>query len=212
MSTNASSISTVSSLPTISLLSSGCSSPTFTRSDTGWGLSQRDGRGSPDVHCMPTPPPAQMEPAPHSPVTPPPILSIDVPLATHCLHKGTLEDHRHDSLHSLLYVPHLHHTFKFHLESNSPLWSVTCIYLQNQCLKSILNPASSPSSISHRCNTLRTIQREIKEDLFSTFYQLQMPEFTDNVEQYVKELTMSTNPQPLPSTFSSPLSPNPPTH
>ena len=158
MSTNASSISTVSSFPTISLLSSHSSSPTSTRSNTGWGLSRRDGRGSPDVHHVPTPPPASMEPTPHSPMTPTPILSVDVPIATHRLRKGTLDNHHRNVLHSHFYAPHLHHTFKFHLEPNSPLWSVTRIYLQNQRLKAILNLTSSPSSIGRRCNTLHTIQ------------------------------------------------------
>ena len=154
---------------------------------------------------MPTPPPAQMKPTLHSLVTP--ILSIDISLNAHCLHEGFLKEHRHDSLHSLLYAPHLHCAFEFHLKPNSPLWNITCIYLQNQCLKSILNLTFSPSSIGHRCNTLHTMQHEIEEDLFSNFYQLQMPEFTDNVERYVKEMTTSTNPQPLPSASSSPLSP-----
>ena len=147
MSTNASSISTVSSLPTISLLSSRSSSPTSTRSDTGWGLSQRDGRGSPDVDNVPTPPPAQVEPTSHPSVNPTPILSVDVPLAAHCLREGTLDGHACDILHSHLYAPHLHHAFEFHLEPNSPLWSITRMYLQNQSLKAILDLTSSPSSI-----------------------------------------------------------------
>ena len=121
MSTNASSISTMSSLPTISLLSSHSSSPTSTRSDAGWGLPQRDGRGSPDVNNVPTPPPTQVEPISHSPVNPAPILSVDVPLAAHRLREGTLDGHAHNILHSHLYAPHLHHAFKFHLEPNSPL-------------------------------------------------------------------------------------------
>ena len=156
---------------------------------------------------MPTPPPAQVEPTSHSPVNPAPILSVDVPLAAHHLCEGTLDSHACDILHSHLYAPHLHRTFEFHLEPNSPLWSITRMYLQNQCLKAILDLATSPSSIGRRCNTLRTIQREVEEDLFSTFYQMQMPEFADDLERYVKELTTSTNPQTLPSASSSPLSP-----
>ena len=181
MSTNASSISTVSSLPTISLLSSHSSSPTSTQSDAGWGLSRRDGRGSPDVNTVPTPP-AQGEPPSHSLVNPTPVLSVNIPLAAHHLREGTLDDHACDVLHSHLYSPHLHCAFEFHLEPNSPLWSVTRMYLQNQRLKAILDLTSSLSSISRRCNTLHTIQREVEEDLFSTFYQMQMPEFADDLE------------------------------
>ena len=87
-----------------------------------------------------------------------------------------------------------HCAFEFHLEPNSPLWSIMRIYLQNQRLKSILDLASSPSSIGCRCNTLCTIQCEVEEDLFSTFYQLQMSKYADDLECYIKELTMSTNP------------------
>ena len=121
--------------------------------------------------------------------------------------KGPLKEHCCDSLHSLLYTPHHHHALEFHLETNSPLWSITHIYLQNQHLKTNLNLTSSLSSIGHKCNTLCTIQREVEEDLFSTFYQPQMPKFISDIEQYIKEMTMSTNPQPLPSASSSPLSP-----
>ena len=182
MSTNASLISTVSSLPTFSLLSSHSTSPTSTRADTGWELPRGDGRGSPDVNNVPTPPPAQVEPPSHSPVNPTPILSVNVPLAAHRLREGTLDGHARNVLHSHLYAPHLHRAFEFHLKPNSPLWSVTRMYLQNQRLKTILDLASSPSSIGRRCNTLCTIQREVEEDLFSTFFQMQMPEFTNNLE------------------------------
>ena len=158
MSTYASSISTVSSLPMVSLLPSGCSSSTSTRSNTGWDVSRSGSGGSPDVHHHPTPPFDQMEPTADSPVTPQPILSIDVPITAHCLCKGSLKEHHRDVLHSLLYAPQLHCALEFHLKPSSPLWSITCIYFQNQHLKTILNLASSPSSIGRRCNTLRTIQ------------------------------------------------------
>ena len=207
MSTDASSISTVSSLPSVSLLSSRSPSPASTRTDAGWELPRRDGRRSPDVDNLPTPPLAPLELTPYPSVNPTPILSVDIPLAAHRLREGTLDGHARDILHSHLYAPHLHHAFEFHLEPNSPLWSITCMYLQNQRLKAILDLASSLSSIGRRCNTLRTIQREVEENLFSTFYQMQMPEFADDLERYVKELTMSTNPQPLPSASSSPISP-----
>ena len=157
MSTNASSISTVSSLPTISLLSSHSSSPTSTWSDAGWGLPRRDGTGSPDVNNVPIPSTAPVEPTSHPSINPTPILSVDVPLTAHHLREGTLDGHAHDILHSHLYAPHLHRAFEFHLELNSPLWSITRMYLQNQRLKAILDLASSPSSIGRRCNTLHTI-------------------------------------------------------
>ena len=108
-------------LPTISLLSSGSSSPTSTRSDAGWGISRSKGSESPDVHRVPTPPPAQMEPTSNSPVTPSPILSVNIPITAHHLCKESLNDHRCDMLHSLLYAPHLHHALEFQLKTNSPL-------------------------------------------------------------------------------------------
>ena len=37
---------------------------------------------------------------------------------------------------------------------------------------------------------------------------MQMPEFADDLECYVRELTMSTNPQSPPSTSTSPLPPD----
>ena len=124
MSTYASSISTESSLPTVSFLSFGHFSPISTRSNAGWG--------SPNDHHGPTPPPDQMEPASTLLVTPPPILSVDVPISAHHLCEGSLEGHHGDMLHSLLYASHLHRTLKFHLEDYFTLWSITRIYLQNQ--------------------------------------------------------------------------------
>ena len=77
--------------------------------------------GTPNDHHLPTPPPNQMEPSLASLVTPPSILS-NVPITAHCLHEESLENHYCDTLHSLLYAPHLNHTLKFHLEDHhSPL-------------------------------------------------------------------------------------------
>ena len=135
----------------------------------------------------------------------PPILSINVSLHTHCLHKGMLKEDKKDTSHSLLYFPHIHHTLESHLDVNSPLWSVTQIYLQNQQLRTLLDLTSFPSSIGHHCNTLRIIQQTIQEDLFSLFHQLQMPEFITDVERCVKEMTTITNLQTSPSASSSSL-------
>ena len=114
-------------------------------------------------------------------MTPPSILSVDIPISAHQLCEGSLKSHHHDMLHSLLTLPSstvlLNSTSKY-----SSLWSITRLYLQNQQLKTILDLASSPSSIGHHCNTLRSIQQEIEKDLFSTFYQLQMPKFINDVE------------------------------
>ena len=133
------------------------------------------------------------------------ILSVDVPLHAHCLYEGMIKENEKDALHSLLYSPHIHCTLESHLDTNSPLWSVTRIYLQNQQLHTLLDLASSPSSIGRHCNTLHVIQQTIQKDLFFLFYQLQMPNFIVDVERYVKEMTTATNLQVSPSALSSPL-------
>lgn len=139
-------------------------------------------------------------------IEPSPILSVDVPLHAHCLRDGTInENEKKNALHSLLHTPHIHRALESHLDTNSPLWSVTCIYLQNQRLHTLLNLASSPSSISRRCNTLHVIQWTIQEDLFSLFHQLQMPNFVANIERYIRELTAATNLQTSLLASSSPL-------
>ena len=71
--------------------------------------------------------------------------------------------------------------------------------------RTLLDLASSPSSIGHHCNTLCIIQQTIQEDLFSLSYQLQMPDFATDIERYVIEMTAATNLQTSPSTSSSPL-------
>ena len=195
MSINASTLSTVSSLTSNSTPPSGRTSPSSTLSNAGWG--------SQNIPSIPTPPINHME---HSAtMNPRPIISVDVPIYAHCLRKGALGETERDTLHSLLYSPHIHCILESHLDDNSPLWSATRIYIQVQRLRTLLDLASSPSSIGRRCNTLRAIQRTIQEDLFSLFHQFHMPEFVADVEQYSPELTAATNPQVIPSASSSPL-------
>ena len=195
MSINASTLSTISSLTSNSTPPSGRTSPSSTLSNAGWG--------SQDIPIVPTSPADRME---HSTtMNPHPIVSIDVPIYAHHLREGTLRESERDALHSLLYSPHIHRILESHLDDNSPLWSATRIYIQIQWLRTLLDLASSPSSISRCCNTLRAIQRTIQEDLFSLFHQFHMPEFVADVERYSAELTAATNPQVIPSASSSPL-------
>ena len=101
-----------------------------------------------------------------------PILSVNVPIHAHCLCKDTLREPKQDVLHSLLHSLDIHCVLESHLDTNSPLCSITQIYIQNQQLKSLLDLTSFPSSIRWRCNTLCIIQWTIQEDLFSIFHQL----------------------------------------
>ena len=195
MSTNASTLSTVSSLTSNSTPPSGRTSPSSTLSNAGWG--------SQNIPSVSIPSTDHLE---HSAtINPRPIVSVDVPIYAHRLREGTLREIERDALHSLLYSPHIHRILESHLNDNSPLWSTTRIYIQVQRLCTLLDLASSPSSIGRRCNTLRAIQRTIQEDLFSLFHQFHMPEFIADVERYSAELTAATNPQIIPSASSSPL-------
>ena len=195
MSIDASTLSTVSSLTSNSTPPSGRTSPSSTLSNAGWG--------SQDIPSVPTPPTNHMECS--TTINPRPIISVDVPIYAHHLREGTLGEPERDALHSLLYSPHIHRILESHLDDNSPLWSATRIYIQVQRLRTLLDLASSPSSIGRRCNTLHTIQRTIQEDLFSLFHQFHMPEFVADVERYSAELTVATNPQVIPSASASPL-------
>ena len=172
MSINASTLSTVSSLSPNSSPPSGCTSPSSTLSNAGWG--------SQDIPNIPAPPTDRMEHP--TTVNPSPIVSVDVPIYAHRLREGTLGEPERDTLHSLLYSPHIHRILESHLNNNSPLWSATRIYIQVQWLRTLLDLASSPSSIGRRCNILRAIQQAIQEDLFSLFHQFHMPEFVADVE------------------------------
>ena len=122
MSINASTLSTVSSLTSNSTPPSGHTSPLSTLSNAGWG--------SQDIPSIPTHPTNHLE---HSTtMNPRPIVSVDVPIYTHRLREGTLGEPERDALHSLLYSPHIHRILESHLDDNSPLWSATRIYIQNQ--------------------------------------------------------------------------------
>ena len=87
-------------------------------------------------------------------VNPSPIVSVDVPIYAHRLHEGALGEPEQDALHSLLYSPHIHRILESHLNDNSPLWSAIRIYIQVQQLRTLLDLASSPTSIGRCCNTL----------------------------------------------------------
>ena len=194
---NVSSVSTVSSLALSVPSPPESPSSSSTRSNTGWGSANIPNDPTSAPHCM--------EPSTTSFIEPSPILSVDVPLHAHRLRNGMMGVDEKDTLHSLLYSPHIHRALESHLDDNSPLWSIMRIYLQNQRLRTLLDLASSPSSIGCRCNTLHLIQQTIQEDLFSLFYQLEMPNFATDVERYVNEMTAETNPQTSPSASSSPL-------
>ena len=172
MSIDASTLSTVSSLSPNSSPPSGSTSPLSTLSNAGWG--------SQDIPNILTPPTNHMECL--TTINPSPIVSVDVPIYAHRLCEGTLGEPERDALHSLLYSPHIHRILESHLDDNSPLWSATRIYIQVQWLRTLLNLASSPTSIGRCCNTLHAIQRTIQEDLFSLFHQFHMPEFVADVE------------------------------
>ena len=197
MSLNASSVSTMSSLTSSVPSPPRSPSPSSTRSNAGWESS--------DIPNNPTSPPPCVEPSTIPSVNSSPILSVNVPLHAHHLRNGTMGVDEKNALHSLLFSPHIHRALESHLDDNSPLWSITRIYLQNQRLCTLLDLASSPSSIGRRCNTLSLIQKTIQEDLFSLFYQLEMPDFAADVERYVNDMTAATNPQKSPSASSSPL-------
>ena len=115
MSINASILSTVSSLSPNSSPPFGRTSPSSTLSNAGWG--------SQDIPNVLTPPANRMEHL--TTVNPSPIVSVDVPIYAHHLREGTLEEPERDTLHSLLYSPHIHRILESHLDDNSPLWSAT---------------------------------------------------------------------------------------
>ena len=121
---NVSSVSTVSSLASSVPSPPQSPSPSSTRSNAGWGSS--------DIPNNPAAPPHCMEPSATPSVDPSPILSVDVPLHAHRLHNGTMGVDEKDALHSLLFSPHIHRALESHLDDDSPLWSITQIYLQNQ--------------------------------------------------------------------------------
>ena len=115
MSTNASTVSTISSLSSDISPPSGHTSPSSTQSNAGWGSSAA-------LNVL-TPSADHMEHSTISTVKPSPILSIDIPIYAHCLCEGTLREPERDALHSLLYSPHIHQILESHLDDNSPLWS-----------------------------------------------------------------------------------------
>ena len=95
MSTNVSTISTVSSLSS-DIPPSGCTSPSSAQSNAGWG--------SQDILNVLTPSADHLERSTTSAVKPSPILSVDIPIYAHCLCEGTLGEPERDTLHSLLYI------------------------------------------------------------------------------------------------------------
>ena len=115
MSINASTLSTVSSLTLNSTPPSGRTSPSSTLSNAGWG--------SQDIPSIPTCPTNHLEHL--TTMNPGPIVSVDVPIYAHRLREGTLGEPEQDTLHSLLYSPHIHRILESHLDDNSPLWSAT---------------------------------------------------------------------------------------
>ena len=119
MSINVSSISTVSSHPSVSLLLFGNTSPTSTRSNASWG--------SPHISDVPTFPILNLEPLVAQPVNPSPILFVNIPIHVHHLHKGSFEGHHLYTMHALLYSPYISCILELWLKNTYLLSSTSCI-------------------------------------------------------------------------------------
>ena len=93
------------------------------------------------------------------------------------------------------------------MDMRSPLYALYKAFLQCHCLATLISTNTANTHHVLCKQILHSIHEELEGDLFLAMYQLGMPAFTDNVEQYCKDLSdVSPTFAPNTPTASSPLS------
>ena len=136
------------------------------------------------------------------------IHSIDIPIYAHCLVNDFPNEQTNTYLSSQLLNSHLATTLDGHMDMGSLLYTLYKAFLQCHCLATLI--FTNTANIHHALckQILHSIHEVLEGDLFLAMYQLGMPAFANNVEQYYKELadTSSTLTPNTPTASSSPFS------
>ena len=147
----------------------------------------------------------QSDDFPHSPIS---IHSVDIPIYIHCLVNNFLDEQTNTYLSSQLLNSCLTTTLDGHMDMGLPLYALYKASLQCHCFTTLVSTNTANTHHVLCKQILHSIHEELEEDLFLAMYQLGMPAFADNVEQYCRDLSnaSTTHTSDTPTTSSSPLS------
>ena len=135
------------------------------------------------------------------------IHSIDIPIYAHRLVNNFHNEQTNTYLSSQLLDSRLATTLDRHMDMESPLYALYKAFLQCHRLVTLVSTNTANAHHALCKQILCSIHEELEGDLFLAMYQLGMPAFTNDVEQYCKELSdASSTLAPNTSTASSFLS------
>ena len=134
------------------------------------------------------------------------ILSVDVPIYTHCLVDDFPDEQTNVYLSSQLLNSCLATTLDKHMDMETLLYALYKAFLQCHHLATLVS--TNTANVHHvLCKQiLHSIHKELEGDLFLAMYQLGMPAFADDVEHYCGELS-DTSPTFAPNTPTASSSP-----
>ena len=116
---------------------------------------------------------------PHAPIS---IHSIDIPIYVHHLVNDFPDEQTNAYLSSPLLDSHLTTTLDGHMDMGSPLYALYKVFLQCQCLSTLISTNTADTHHALCKQILCSIHEKLEGDLFLAMYQLGMPAFTNEVE------------------------------
>ena len=135
----------------------------------------------------------------------PGVMSVDIPIYTHCLHELPTQLDL-DLMHNHLKNSCLASTLDAHMNVGSPLYSLYKVFLQIAHLDALYTLHTSIAQINLWATVIRNVKDNLEGEIFLILQQLSMPEFLTDVEWYLWQITPNIIRKPsTTSASSSPL-------
>ena len=134
------------------------------------------------------------------------ILSVDVPIYAHRLRDLPTQLNL-DLMMDRLKDSHLASTLDAHMDIGSPLYALYKIFLQVERLDALYFLSTSIAQVDLWATIVRSIKDNLEGEILLALQQLGMPEFLEDIERYLWEITPNIIRPKTPSASSSPLEP-----
>ena len=129
---------------------------------------------------------------------------MDVPIYAHRLRDLPIQLNL-DLMMDRLKDSHLASTLDAHMDIRSPLYALYKIFLQVERLDALYSLSTSIAQVDLWATIVRSIKDNLEGEILLALQQLGMPEFLEDIERYLWEITPNIIRPKTPSASSSPL-------